>query len=153
MGREQFNRSACDRRVRLGAQRLQLRDGAAHHGGGFRDVLSSDPLIFPTMNTPTILITRCYAETTPESAENGENSDSGFVYEDVPFTFTELVHEIANGGFHRDGATEWLSTYPQVESYETATEREESLHFSRANPDRLRKWFNLAARVANPCNR
>jgi len=100
------------------------------------------------MQPPFILITRCYSEVTPESAENGDTSDAGFVYEDAPFTFSDLVREIENGGFHRDGGTEWLSTYPWVESYETMTERDESLHFSQANPEHMRKWFELAVKFA-----
>lgn len=93
---------------------------------------------------PAILVSRCYSETTPESAENGDTSDTGHVYESQPFTFSELVQEIRNGGFSREGSTEWLSTGYSCTDYRTGTDREETLHFDRANPERLRKWFELA---------
>ena len=95
-----------------------------------------------------LLISRTFEEVTPESAENGDVSDSGFVYESQGFTFRELVSEIKNGNFYRESATEWLSSSPWVSCYATYTERSESLHFDRANPERARKWFELALRVA-----
>jgi hypothetical protein len=97
----------------------------------------------------TILVSRCYSEITPESAEQGDFSDCGFVHEAEPFTFSELVWVIRRGGFSQDGCTDWLSTGYHVEDYRTCTEREETLHFDRANPERLRRWFWLAAKVAN----
>lgn len=102
------------------------------------------------MKTPTILVSRCYSETTPESAESGDFSDHGFVYEREPRTFSELVREIESGGFSQAGATGWLCTGYSCVDYRTGTDREETLHFCRDQPERLRKWFWLAARlVAN----
>jgi hypothetical protein len=91
-------------------------------------------------------ITRCFSEITPESAEQGDFSDQGLVYENQDFTFSELVREIEQGGFTRQGETDWLETAPWIESFCTMTERTESLHFSCANPPHLRKWFDLALR-------
>ncbi len=98
---------------------------------------------------PTILVSRCYSETTPESAEQGDFSDTGFVHEAEPFTFSELVRVISQGGFRQEGGTDWLCTGYSTVDYRTGIEREETLHFNRANPERLRKWFWLAARIAN----
>lgn len=100
----------------------------------------------------TILISRCYSEVTPESAERGDFSDRGFVYQCEPFTFSELVREMRDGGFCREGGTEWLCTGYHTEDYRTGTEREETLHFCRENPERLRKWFVLAHRFASRRN-
>ena len=97
----------------------------------------------------TIKVSRCYSEITPESAENGDFSDHGFVYESQDFTFSELVREIRHGGFTFYGGSDWLSTGYSTQDYRTGTEREETLHFSRENPTRLRKWFLLANRFAN----
>lgn len=96
------------------------------------------------MKTPTLLISRCYSETTPESAEHGDNSDNGFVHEDEPFTFRELVDVISRDGFALDGSSDWASTGYSTSDYRTGTEREETLHFSRQNPDHLRKYFDRA---------
>lgn len=96
-----------------------------------------------------LLISRTFEEVTPESAEDGEVSDSGFVYEAQEFTFSELVREISRDGFFREGATEWLTTHVWVDDYATGTERREALHFDRANPEHLRKYFELALRFSN----
>jgi uncharacterized GH25 family protein len=100
-------------------------------------------------NPPTILVSRCFSEVTPESAENGDTSDYGFVDEREAMTFSELVRAIRDGGFYQDGSTGWLSTGYYTEDYRTGTEREETLHFHRDNPKHLDKWFWLAARMAN----
>lgn len=99
-----------------------------------------------------ILINRCYSETTPESAESGDFSDTGFIAQDEPVTFRELVEVLrshpvsscwpASGDVHT-----WFSTYPETD-YRTGTEREESVHFSRENPPHKAKYWEKAARVA-----
>lgn len=97
---------------------------------------------------PAILVSRCYSECTPESAENGDTSDSGFVYECEPRTFGELVREIESDGFAQEGCTDWLCTGYSTQDYRTGTEREETLHCARENPPHLHKWFWLAAEIA-----
>lgn len=98
---------------------------------------------------PTILVSRCYSEVTPESAEDGDFSDSGFVHEAVEMTPQELAREIRLGAFHREGCTEGLSTGFHTKCYRTGTEREETLHFDRKNPARLRKHFDRIAAIAS----
>ena len=99
-------------------------------------------------NAPTIIVSRCYSEVTPESAEDGDHSDTGFVYEAEEMTAQDLAQEIRNGGFHRDGCTEWLSTGYHTICYRTGTDREETLHFHRDNPPRMLKHFERIALIA-----
>lgn len=99
------------------------------------------------MSAPTILISRTYSETTPESAEDGDFSDTGFVYQDQEFTFRELVDELREC-CHSSSGGAWFSTQFEVTDYSDGTEREESVHFSRNNPDRLAKYWQKAARAA-----
>lgn len=102
-----------------------------------------------------LLISRTYSETTPESAEDGDFSDTGFVYQDVEFTFRELVKELSemseSSRWPSTGSThDWYSTPFEVTDYGTGTgtERQESIHFSRSNPPRLAKYWSKAARAA-----
>ena len=96
-----------------------------------------------------ILINKTFSEVTPESAEDGEMSDSGFVFEDVAYGFRELVQMMrdypqpssmpARGNTH-----EWLSNDYSIEDYRTGTERQESIHYSRANPAHNARYWRLA---------
>jgi len=96
---------------------------------------------------PTIKVAITYSEITPESAEKGDYSDSGFVEESRAVTFRELVDLIWREGFLAERGTAWLSTGFSVTDYRTGTEREECLHFSRENPQRLRKYWEAAIRA------
>jgi hypothetical protein len=100
-----------------------------------------------------ILINRCFSETTPESAAECENSDSGFIAEDVAYGFRELVellksHPEASCSPATGETFEWYSTGHYTECYRTATEREESVHYSRNNPARNAKYWRWAAIAA-----
>jgi len=100
-----------------------------------------------------ILISRTYSEVTPESAEDGEESESGFICEDAAYEFRELVRLLRE---HRNpscypatGSTrEWYSTGYDVADYRTGTEREECVHFSRNNPPHNARYWKLAAKAA-----
>lgn len=98
-----------------------------------------------------ILISKTFDVVTHESAENGEAAEFGFVYENEPFTFRELVREIEVGGFTRNGATTWLDGYAETD-YRTGEVTTEALHFSRLNPPHLEKWFWLAVKWAGKCH-
>jgi len=87
-----------------------------------------------------ILISKTYEEVTPESAEFGEVSDSGFEWEDAPYTFKELVEELEN----YDYADLWATVNCGIIDYYTMTERTESLHYSHLNNPRSRKYWNKA---------
>lgn len=74
------------------------------------------------------VVSKTYAEITPESAEHGDFSETGFVFEDEVYTLRELIQLIKSEGFYREGKTNWLTTGFSVSCYKTSTEREENLH-------------------------
>lgn len=99
----------------------------------------------------TLLISKTYTITTQESAEHGDFADYGFVFEDVEFTFRELVRElrdyfnpsqlpIVNGHC-------WVSTYPETD-YQSGEETEYSLHFSHKNSESMRKYWLKALQIS-----
>ena len=101
-----------------------------------------------------ILINRTYSEVTPESSEDGEFSDSGFIAENEECTFRELVAYMRE---HSEsscspacGATyEWYSSGFDIEDYVTGAERQTSIHYSADNPARKAKYWKLAAQFAD----
>lgn len=101
----------------------------------------------------TLLISRTYSEVTPESAEDGDFSDTGFVYKDNEFTFRELVRELRDcchlsASHPGDRSNVWASTGFSTSDYSTGTEREESVHFSRSNHPRMIKYWRKALKAA-----
>jgi hypothetical protein len=99
-----------------------------------------------------ILISKTYEIVTPESAENGDVEDHGFVTENEPVTFRELVDLMqqfpepscspASGDYD-----EWLSDYGDTD-YRTGEHRRESLHYSRQNPGKNDKYWRWAMQAA-----
>lgn len=105
-----------------------------------------------------ILISRTFETVTPESAEDGEVAESGFVSISEPVSFRELVslmcdHPVPSCYPPRGEAFEWLSTYGE-ESFRDGYEvRTESLHFGRSNPPRRLKYWRkamIAAGIIRP---
>jgi hypothetical protein len=97
-----------------------------------------------------ILVSQTYEIITPESAENGEAEETGFVYEDSEFTFSELVAKMREHPAPScSGAVDcrtWFTAYGEHErdgSYENT-----SIHFSRENPRRNEKYWRWAAAIA-----
>ena len=95
-----------------------------------------------------ILISRTFEVVTPESAEDGEAAESGFLVEGEAVTFRELISLMRDhpnpSCYPPSGeAYEWLSSYPETD-YRDASERTESLHFDRENPPRLTKYWRKA---------
>jgi hypothetical protein len=80
------------------------------------------------------IIRVCYSEITPESAEDGDTSDSGLVGEVDGFDALEeaVIYVINQGAYFFSGSDYyeygWYCTGHQVVSYETLTEREETFH-------------------------
>jgi hypothetical protein len=82
------------------------------------------------------LVSRTYAETTPESVEAGDFSDTGWVFKDFPMTLRDVVEELRGCFALSDGPTirknisgrTWASTLWDIKDYGTGTEREESVH-------------------------
>ena len=97
-----------------------------------------------------IIIDCTFSEVTPESAENGELSDSGFVWKDNECSFRDLIRIMqyhtnascypATGGTH-----EWYTSEMGIIDYRTGTERETSINYSRRNPERNAKYWRKAA--------
>ena len=105
---------------------------------------------------PRYLVNRTYTEVTPESAENGDFSDSGMVYENEPHTLESLLHELQDcSELSVSPATQatirsrtWASTQYDTEDYTTDTQRQESVHIRLTNgeisPRRLWHIYKLA---------
>jgi hypothetical protein len=102
-----------------------------------------------------ILISKTYQVFTPESLEDGEPEDSGFMFEDEPHTFRELLRVIQRDGFTNPSSSpatgepyEWLTTDPEP-YYQTGEETIYSLHFSHNNESRAAKYWKAAFKAAN----
>jgi hypothetical protein len=103
-------------------------------------------------NLPNIKIT--YSQTTPESANDGDFSDSGWINEEgVEFTETneELIEEVvtylrnegvceASSSMFRKGI--WYSTEWFVEDYGTMTEEQDSYHLYNFSEEQERTIYN-----------
>lgn len=101
----------------------------------------------------TVLINRTFDETTPESAANGEWSNSGFIAENEVCTFRELVahmksHRECSCGPASADWNAWFSSGFEIEDYGTMTERQTSIHLSRDNKEHALRYWRLAAIVA-----
>lgn len=88
----------------------------------------------------------------PESAEDGDECDSGFLSENEEVSFRELVNlmqEFPNPSCSpASGETwEWLTSYPETD-FRSGEETTESLHFSRENSPSLGKYWKRAMQMA-----
>lgn len=102
---------------------------------------------------PEFLISRTYSEVTPESAEDGETSDTGIIDERARYDFRQLIdlmrqHPEASAS-HETGPRVWYSTGYQVDDYSTGTEREETIHWRTDNLPRHAKYWAKARRFAD----
>jgi hypothetical protein len=105
-----------------------------------------------------ILISRTYCEITPDSAEMGDFSNSGFVDERQEVTFGELVELMQD---HREpsrspddyNTSTWYSTGFYTADYRTGTEREECIHFHRDNTPNAAKYWKWARIAASNRNK
>ena len=104
-----------------------------------------------------ILISKTYNTSTPESSENGDFEDSGFVFENEPCTFREVLDYLKN---HRDSScyplrktdnmkNVWFSSEFEIEDYATMEEKQTSIHFSSDNKSRALKWWKKAIIYSN----
>lgn len=104
-----------------------------------------------------IIISKTFSECTPESAEESDFSDSGFISEYEEVSFSELVSLMKEhyqpSCSPDDGNTHtWYSTGFNMEDYSTCTEREECIHFHRDNTVNAAKYWKLARIAANKQN-
>jgi len=101
-----------------------------------------------------IIISRTYAETTPESAAIGDYSDTGFIEEKQQVTFRELValmktHIHASQSPDSASISSWYSTGFYIKDYGTNTEREENIHYHPDNAPNAAKYWLKAREFAN----
>ncbi len=101
-----------------------------------------------------ILISRTYSETTPESAEDGDFSETGFITEKEEVSFRELVdlmsnHNLASCSGGNFNTYVWFSCGSFTSDYSTGTEREESIHFHRDNTPNAAKYWKYARIAAD----
>jgi len=102
-----------------------------------------------------IKVIKTYSVVTPESAENGDYSETGFMDgyhktderpEPEELSFRELVDELRRYAFASSskpyGEHTWVSTELSTDYY-TGEEEEESLHFAEGNPKYWIKALNL----------
>lgn len=100
-----------------------------------------------------IIISRTYSEITPESAENGEFSDRGFITEHEKISFSRLVRllKVCNqpSQLPNDGGTNVsYSTGFYIDDYATGTESEETIHYHKDNAPNVAKYWKWAAKFA-----
>lgn len=76
------------------------------------------------------IVSETYQEVTPESAQDGDFSDTGFVFQDETYSLRELIDYIKRNGYTRQGLTSWLSTGESIECYQTLTYRSTNLHIT-----------------------
>jgi hypothetical protein len=99
-----------------------------------------------------ILVSQTYSRTTSESAEDGDFSETGFNFENVEYSFRELVklmqeHPQASSSGPVNERT-WFSSYSETIDYGTGEEEETAIHFDRENESRLAKYWAKAWKVA-----
>lgn len=87
-----------------------------------------------------IIVSKTYEIVTPESAEYGEAEERGFEWENVPYSFRELVEEMEKYPYPScsHGVPSWVSSYPETD-YTTGAETVYSLHPAR-DARSLRYW-------------
>jgi hypothetical protein len=101
-----------------------------------------------------IIISRTYAETTPESAEIGDFSDTGFItqYEEVTFTqLVELMRDYSSASQSpNDGSIDVsYSTGFYTSCYRTGTDRQDTIHYHKDNTPNCAKYWKLARKIAD----
>ncbi len=100
-----------------------------------------------------ILISKTFAEVTPESAEIGDYSNQGFLNECEQVTFKELVNLLKihcqPSQYPNDGNTNvYYSTGFYPDNYATGTDKEEVIHYHKDNTPNTAKYWKLAAKFA-----
>lgn len=82
------------------------------------------------------LVGRTYSETTPEACENGDFSDTGWVFEFQEMDFKGLMRELSDCSGISSSVPHvgcWAHTSWDTVCYGTGTDREESIHINQIN--------------------
>lgn len=95
-----------------------------------------------------IKIDKTFELVTPESAQEGEVAEHGFLLEGENLSFRELVSLMQAynnpSSYPASGSIfEWLSAYPEPD-YLTGGEFTESIHYSADNPTKNQKYWKKA---------
>lgn len=100
-----------------------------------------------------ILISKTFAEISPESAQDGDFSKTGFISTKEKVSFSELVRLLRefphpscspnDGSIHT-----WYSSGFYTSDYSKGIEREECIHYHRQNTPNAEKYWKLAAKFA-----
>ena len=95
-----------------------------------------------------------YQTTTPESVENGDYADTGFVNEETSATFREMIKllqctEPSCCPLPADGVRVFYTNSPCVNNYSTGEEESRSYH---PKTDRDARYMAKAWRLANNRN-
>lgn len=99
-----------------------------------------------------ILISQTFSRVTEESAQYGEADETGFNFENEPTSFrdlVELMREHPNASSYRnDGNCKiWLDSESEQDDF-TDDYITTSIHFSRSNPERNKKYWRKAMLAA-----
>ena len=98
-----------------------------------------------------ILVSKTYERVTEESSENGEAEETGFVFENEPFSFRELVSELKNyahaSSYPCNGSRyDWTTTESFM--YYKGASTSYSLHFSHKNVPLSEKYWRKALQIS-----
>lgn len=99
-----------------------------------------------------MLLSKTFEHVTEESAANGEAEEVGYVFQDEPYTFRELIDELRNYSHAssypcRGLPYDWVTT-ESYQDFQTGDYRSYSLHFSSKNSPKLEKYWAKALKMA-----
>lgn len=91
-----------------------------------------------------IIVSKTYATTTPESVEHGDYGDRGFEWENVEYTFRELVDELREYSYPNCShyLPDWVTTEDIILDYRTLECVQYSLHVGK--DARSRRYWGKA---------
>ena len=99
-----------------------------------------------------LLISKTYERVSDEGLEKGEVEEQGFVFQDEPYTFRELIDELrlyshASSYPCRGSRYDWLTTQ-SYQDFQSGDYTSYSLHFSHKNNPRAEKYWRKALQCA-----
>lgn len=89
---------------------------------------------------PMFLVNKTYEIVTPESAEQGDAEDRGFVFEDKKMSPEDLASEIRNENYSEwssSDKTGWITAYDEDGDFRTGERTNYSLHFKKLDGSEL----------------
>jgi hypothetical protein len=97
-----------------------------------------------------IKISKTFTEFNPDTAENGDFSDHGFIEEMEEVTFIELLELMRRHPFpsqcpYMGQITASLSSGYEITNFRTGTQRETSIHYHKDNEKPNAHYWELAA--------